>query len=279
MSRTLTFLAIVAVALLVAPFAYASGSHDSYDYDYNYSDVDYRSYDYDGSIDHSFNTYDSYNYTYGYPYQSGYAYREYDYSGNYYYNHDSNQYAYNRDPECTISAYDTNGAYNGGGVTITWTSSYARSANLSGVGSVYTSGSQTFYSPLQSYYTLTVYGPGGSTSCSVSNPRTSQYFGGHYPGYTYTNTYAYPLHTYSAYSYPSAGYVYPTQVQLNQIPYTGFDFGSVGNALYWLAMIFVAAAGAYLIVYSQSGVYPRAFAREVASAARNQMRFVKSLVK
>lgn len=70
-----------------------------------------------------------------------------------------------------------------------------------------------------------------------------------------------------------------TYVTLTQMPYTGFDFGTFGNSLYWLGIIVVALLGAYAIVYSHSGVLPRNFAREVAVAARNQARVMKSLIK
>ena len=38
-------------------------------------------------------------------------------------------------------------------------------------------------------------------------------------------------------------------ISLSQIPYTGFDAGLLGNALYWLSLISFAVAGAYLVVY------------------------------
>jgi len=43
-------------------------------------------------------------------------------------------------------------------------------------------------------------------------------------------------------------------VALSQIPYTGFDLGPVGNALYWLSLIVVAVAGAYLMLYFRGGI-------------------------
>ncbi|RJR13120.1 hypothetical protein C4585_02570 [Candidatus Parcubacteria bacterium] len=42
-------------------------------------------------------------------------------------------------------------------------------------------------------------------------------------------------------------------VGLSQIPYTGFDFGPIGNALYWMAMIGFAVASGYLVVYYLPG--------------------------
>lgn len=272
-----------------------------YDYDYSY-DYDYNYQNYDNSINHSFNNYDGYNdygyydydryyddytYSYGYPY-SNYAYSypsSYDYNNYYnsgYRSYDG--YSYGHRPTCSISTYRTSGTYRyDNSITVTWWSSGATSAYLSGVGSVNPSGSQVMYAPYTSSYTLTVSGPGGSTSCSASNP---YYSSGSYYDHNYRYGYvANPTFTYPVYSYPYvSGTVYPTYpaynyVQLSQTPYTGFDFGIVGNSLYWLAMILVAALGAYLIVYSHSGAYPRMFVREVVQAARNQVRAVKSLVK
>jgi len=53
---------------------------------------------------------------------------------------------------------------------------------------------------------------------------------------------------------PTSYYVPPTYapyryVSLSQIPYTGYDFGVVGNTLYWLAIFAVAVSAAYLAVY------------------------------
>ena len=47
--------------------------------------------------------------------------------------------------------------------------------------------------------------------------------------------------------YPIA-YASP-HVALSQIPYTGFDFGTVGNTLYWAVLALFALAAGYLIVY------------------------------
>ena len=45
------------------------------------------------------------------------------------------------------------------------------------------------------------------------------------------------------------------KVRLTQIPYTGFDFGPLGNSIYWLALGLFAFSLAYLIVYSQTGFF------------------------
>jgi hypothetical protein len=42
-------------------------------------------------------------------------------------------------------------------------------------------------------------------------------------------------------------------VSLSQIPYTGFDFGALGNSIYWLALVAFAGAAAYLVLYFQGG--------------------------
>ncbi len=45
----------------------------------------------------------------------------------------------------------------------------------------------------------------------------------------------------------------PQYVALSQIPYTGFDLGPVGNAIYWMSLLGVSAAGAYLLIYYKGG--------------------------
>ena len=67
-------------------------------------------------------------------------------------------------------------------------------------------------------YTLTVQGYGGSNTCS----------------------------TYVTVNGPS--------VSLSQIPYTGFDFGILGDSMYWLSLLAFAAAGAYLMIYYRGGM-------------------------
>lgn len=207
-----------------------------------------------------------------------YDYRSYNGSygyDNYGYNRD-----YNRKPTCSISTYRTSGnnPYDGS-VTVTWWASNATNAYITGIGSVATAGSQVVYGTQYSSYTLTVSGPGGSTTCSASSPfYDAGYKHKYHDNYSYVSN---PYFNYPVYTYPYAGgTVYPTNyVTLSQVPYTGFDFGLLGNSLYWLAMILLAAAGAYLIVYSHSGAMPRVFAQEVAMAARNQIRFVKTIVR
>ena len=273
---------VIATVSTLAFFSTALAS-DRYDYDHYEYDYSY----YDNSIDHSFNNYDSYNYTYGYP-SARYAYTNNDYNA--YYGSGYNNHGYNNDyrrkPTCSITTYRSSGnnPYDGL-VTVSWWSSNATSAYLSNVGSVNTSGSQVFSGGQYSAYTLTVSGPGGTTNCSASSPyfdsgsnHHTKYSHGSY-GYLASPTFVNPVH-----SYPYVGSaVYSaaptTYVTLTQMPYTGFDFGTFGNSLYWLGIIVVALLGAYAIVYSHSGVLPRTFAREVAVAARNQARVMKSLIK
>ena len=49
-------------------------------------------------------------------------------------------------------------------------------------------------------------------------------------------------------------------VALTQIPYTGFDYGPIGNTLYWLGLLSFAVAGAYLVVYYRGGAFSLATA-------------------
>ena len=145
-------------------------------------------------------------------------------------------------PYCTIS-YTQYTAYNYGTkqVYLSWTSSNASSAYLSGYGSVAVNGSQTVYAAASQTYTLTVYGYNGQQATC----QTTVY------GTTYTPT---------------------PYVSLTQIPYTGFDFGPIGNAAYWAGLVSVALAGAYLAVYYIpslvfAGTATRAYAPVVAPKA------------
>lgn len=66
-----------------------------------------------------------------------------------------------------------------------------------------------------------------------------------------------------------AGYVAPAPyVSLTQIPYTGFDFGPVGNAMYWVSLLAFAAAGAYLMIYYRGGAL--AFATAMAPVRKQK---------
>jgi hypothetical protein len=85
------------------------------------------------------------------------------------------------------------------------------------VGNVAPNGSTSLYTYGNTVYTMTVSGQGGSNTCR-------------------TQVYA-----------PT------TSVSLSQIPYTGFDFGTVGNAIYWMSLLALAISGAYLLVYYKGG--------------------------
>lgn len=119
-------------------------------------------------------------------------------------------------PYCTIT-HAQYGGY-GSGAYLSWTSTNASSAYLSQIGTVSVSGSQTVYG--SGTYTLTVYGSNGQQAICATTIQN-----------TYTPVYQQPY------------------VSLTQIPYTGFDFGPIGNAMYWASLVSFAIAGAYLMVY------------------------------
>ena len=172
------------------------------------------------------------------------------------------QPTYQQQPYCTItvSNYNNyngyNNGYNGynnsyGPATLTWTSTYATSGYISPtVGSVSGYGSMTVYPTSGQIYTMTVYGQGGSATCATPAYYYAQ------PVYTPpVTTYVPPVHT-------------TPYVSLSQIPYTGFDFGPVGNAMYWMSLMIFAVAGAYLAIYFVPSQNTLGFAR-VNTAARS----------
>ena len=114
---------------------------------------------------------------------------------------------------CVITASPSS-ITNGQASYLTWSSTGATSAWLSdGIGQVAVNGSLAVRPNSSKMYTLTVSGYGGTNTCT-------------------------------AYVTVQGSYV-----SLSQIPYTGFDAGLLGNALYWLSLISFAVAGAYLVVY------------------------------
>ncbi|MBI5470469.1 hypothetical protein HY968_04110 [Candidatus Kaiserbacteria bacterium] len=148
---------------------------------------------------------------------------------------------YQQRPYCTItlSNYNNYGnynngynyGYNSGPATLTWTSTNATSGYISpNVGSVSAYGSMTVYPVSGQIYTMTVYGQGGTATCVTNNYYTP------------------PTYVPPTYVQPHTPYV-----SLSQIPYTGFDFGTFGNALYWMALITFAGAAAYLLFYFNGG--------------------------
>ncbi|MEK7509448.1 MAG: hypothetical protein AAB605_01925 [Patescibacteria group bacterium] len=180
----------------------------------------------------------------GYPYYPPYPYTPY----------------YNQPPSCTITlggyTYNPSQIYNQT-ATLSWSSQNATNAYISSIGSVAPNGAQVVYPQQSQYYTMTVYGPGGTASCQ-----------------TYGTGYNYPY----AYNYPYTSPTVSPYLQLTQIPYTGLDLGPVGTAVYFLALTAFAIAGGYLVVYYNGGVVRFSFAREVATAARNQYHAVRSLI-
>lgn len=211
---------------------------------------------------------------------SGCQYYDYDnkkdyYSGNYYYGHSN--YAYSDvyypgygyrypEPSCSITLEVTGASPFGGSSSfyqhnamLRWSSSYATSAHISpDVGSVATNGVQAIYLQNARYYTLTVYGPGGSYTCRTENVYASPYSYYHYPKYTYPSV-TYPTYTYTAAVAPvyTSATVYTASatkapaVKLSQMPYTGVSFGVWGDALAWLLVTLSATVGAGAIVYSR----------------------------
>jgi hypothetical protein len=75
-------------------------------------------------------------------------------------------------PSCTMNVSPSS-VQQGSPVTVSWNSTNATSATLSSTGSVALSGSQTFYPNSTTTYTLTVYGNGGSNTCSQTVGVTS----------------------------------------------------------------------------------------------------------
>lgn len=139
-------------------------------------------------------------------------------------------------PYCTIT-HAQYGGY-GSGAYLSWTATNASSAYISQIGNVSVSGSQTVYG--SGTYTMTVYGSNGQQATCAT---------------TIQNTYNPPV-----YQQP--------YVSLTQIPYTGFDLGPVGNAMYWASLISFAIAGAYLMVYYRGGAL--AFATAMVPARRQK---------
>jgi hypothetical protein len=168
-------------------------------------------------------------------------------------------------PVCNIyasAAYST-GYYNQP-VTLTWNSTNAMSAYITPqLGSVSPSGTQIVYPNGYTTYTMTVSGPGGTATCQVNA--------------NYTNTvapvYAQPTYIPPTYYQPTPHPVVYTQpatpsVSLTQIPYTGFDYGPIGNAIYWFSLLSFAVAAAYLIVYFRGGALALALAGSIVGRTR-----------
>jgi len=135
-------------------------------------------------------------------------------------------------PSCTITITNYNGSNygpygNNQLATLTWSSQNANNGFISpNVGSVSGYGSMQVYPVNGQTYSMTVYGQGGSATCVTQ-----------------------PFYTYVA---PIVNNPTP-YVSLSQIPYTGFDFGTLGNSIYWLSLMVFAGAAAYLVLYFNGG--------------------------
>jgi hypothetical protein len=149
---------------------------------------------------------------------------------------------------CTITASPSS-VENGQPAYLTWSAPNATSAWLSdGIGSVAVNGSLAVRPNLSETYTLTVSGYGGTNTCTT---------------------------------YVTVAGAYP-YVSLSQIPYTGFDFGTMGDAIYWLSLLSFAVAGAYLLVYYRGGMLAlagNAAGRSASSAASAPVKIVQAAAK
>lgn len=138
---------------------------------------------------------------------------------------------------CTISATPAAIA-NGNSSTLTWTSTNAVSASLSdGIGSVLTNGSLQVTPEASRYYVLTVRDANGNTQTCATNLSVNG-----------------------------------TYVSLTQIPYTGFDFGMIGNTIYWALLAGGVASAAYFMTMYRGGVINYALA--LAGVRSNRKNYI-----
>lgn len=132
------------------------------------------------------------------------------------------QYTGGSNLACSIDASRTS-IRNGESTNLAWASNGAVSAVLTGMGTVSTTGSMSVHPSTSMNYVLTIYDQYGNTSTCNVNINVN-------------------------------GYNNPS-ISLSQIPYTGFDFGTFGNMVYWFALALFAVSLAYLAVYMQGGVW------------------------
>ena len=119
---------------------------------------------------------------------------------------------------CVITASPST-IQNGQAAILNWNSMGPGNAWISdGIGFVAPVGSLAVRPNVSTNYVLTVNGPQGPRTCNVFVNVTGSY------------------------------------VSLSQIPYTGFDLGTLGNAAYWTGLLSFALAAAYLVVYYQGGM-------------------------
>ncbi len=143
---------------------------------------------------------------------------------------------------CSIAA-NPNTIGNGAPTILSWTSYGATTAVLSdGIGSVPTNGTIAARPNASTDYILTVYGSAGTTAtCNVM-----------------VNVGGYP------------------SVSLSQIPYTGFDFGPIGDSIYWAALLAFALASAYLLVYYRGGAFTLATAMVTGRSSIKPVNFIEA---
>ncbi len=150
-------------------------------------------------------------------------------------------------PYCVITLQNA-GAYTAQ-ATLVWSSTNAQSAYITQVGSVAPNGTRVVTGFANQMYSLTVTGQGGTYTCNTQ---------------PYTPTYI-----------PQAP-ITPS-VSLTQIPYTGLALSPMAQAMYWLALLSVAAAGGYLLVYYKGGALALAGAmNRLTAQAGRQNHFVVS---
>ena len=158
-------------------------------------------------------------------------------------------------PACTLS---TNPTYinQGGSSTITWTSSNTTSGSINnGIGNVAVSGSTSVSPSVTTTYTGTFIGTNGQTvNCQttvvVNNPPPPP----PPPGCTYScggggggQFISFQGVSGQIIQSPPVAAAY---VSLSQIPYTGLDLGPVGTVVYWITLILICLAAAYLIIFN-----------------------------
>jgi len=131
---------------------------------------------------------------------------------------------------CSITA-NPNSIPNGAGSVLSWTSTGANAAWISdGIGRVNTNGTLTVRPEAPRNYTLTISnGLGQTRNCSTNVD------------------------------------VHGSYISLTQIPYTGFDFGPVGNMVYWLSLVGFAIGSAYVFVHYRGNILELAFSTVGAS--------------
>ena len=143
-------------------------------------------------------------------------------------------------PTCSITVSNYNQGQYGydRSVTLTWTSQNTERASISGIGSVGQNGAMVVtVSSLAPSYTMTV-----ANSYTVSTCSTVGNYG------TYNGNYGqYPYNQYNQ-NYQNGWNQYP-YVPISQIPYTGFDFGTLGTVIYWTVLASFIIALSYLAVY------------------------------